>query len=106
MFTQAIHLFAVTGLIFLFSTGSTVARAETRDNTVQESATLNLKDSGYRGIWYMNQPSGDEYVYKYSGGLGTYCAKHIPFAVYSEKANRTFFVYGGTSEGERNLLAM
>ncbi|MGI5818505.1 MAG: BNR-4 repeat-containing protein [Armatimonadota bacterium] len=61
---------------------------------------------GYRGIWYYNQKSDDEYVYKYSGGLGTYCAKHIPFAVYSPEANRTFFVYGGTSEGERNLLAM
>ena len=61
---------------------------------------------GYRGIWYYNQESGDEYVYKYSGGLGTYCAKHIPFAVYSPEANRTFFVYGGTSEGRHNLLAM
>ncbi len=107
MFTQAIHLFAVTGLIFLFSTGSTVAWAETRDNTVQESATLNLKDSGYRGIWYMNQPSGDEYVYKYSGGLGTYCAKHRPFAVYCPQVNKTFFCYGGTSKGSnRELLHM
>ncbi len=35
-----------------------------------------MKDDGYRGIWYMNQPSGDEYAFKYSGGLGTYCAKH------------------------------
>lgn len=65
---------------------------------------------GYRGIWYYNQPSDDEYVYKYSGGLGTYCAKHIPFAVYSEEANKTFFVYGGTSAREdpedQNLLAM
>ena len=26
--------------------------------------TLNRKDDGYRGIWYYNQPSGDEYVYK------------------------------------------
>ncbi len=31
--------------------------------------TINARDTGYRGIWYMNQPSGDEYVYKYSGGL-------------------------------------
>ena len=46
--------------------------------------TWNRKDDGYRGIWYMNQPSGDEYVYKYSGGLGTYCAKHKLFAVYCE----------------------
>ena len=59
--------------------------------------TLNEKDTGYRGIWYMNQPSNDEYVYKYSGGLGTYCAKHQPFAVYSPEANKTFFCYGGTS---------
>ncbi|MBM3881442.1 MAG: hypothetical protein FJ387_17245 [Verrucomicrobia bacterium] len=25
--------------------------------------TLNRKADGYRGIWYMNQPSNDEYVY-------------------------------------------
>ena len=37
-----------------------------------QALTINAKDTGYRGIWYMNQPSGDEYVYKYSGGLGTY----------------------------------
>ena len=50
--------------------------------TAAEPVTLNIKDDGYRGIWYMNQPSNDEYVYKYSGGLGTYCAKHKPFAIY------------------------
>jgi len=43
----------------------------------------NAKEDGYRGVWYMNQPSGDEYVFKYSGGLGTYCAKHIPHAWYA-----------------------
>jgi hypothetical protein len=53
-----------------------------------QSLTLNEKDTGYRGIWYMNQPSGDEYVYKYSGGLGTYCAKHKPFAVYCDKVKQ------------------
>lgn len=51
---------------------------------------------GYHGTWYYNQKTGDEYVYKYSGGLGTYCADHIPLAVYSPQANKTFFVYGGT----------
>jgi len=56
---------------------------------------INAKDTGYRGIWYMNQPSRDEYVYKYSGGLGTYCAKHKPFAVYCDKVKKTFFCYGG-----------
>lgn len=69
--------------------------------------TLNRRDTGYRGIWYMNQPSGDEYVYKYSGGLGTYCAKHQPFAVYSEEAHKTFFCYGGsTRDDSQHLLEM
>ena len=78
--------------------------------SVDESAqtfTINTKDTGYRGIWYMNQPSGDEYVYKYSGGLGTYCAKHKPFAVYSDKVKKTFFCYGGTTtDSNRKLLHM
>lgn len=69
--------------------------------------TLNARDDGYRGIWYMNQPSHDEYVYKYSGGLGTYCAKHKPFAVYCDEAGKTFFCYGGTTkESNRALLHM
>lgn len=55
-----------------------------------------VKADGYRGIWCSNQPSDDEYVYKYSGGLGTYCAKHLPLAVYAAAVNKTFFVYGGT----------
>jgi hypothetical protein len=71
------------------------------------AVTLNAKDVGYRGIWYMNQPSRDEYVYKYSGGLGTYCAKHRPFAVYSDKAKKTFFCYGGAAgDSNRKLLHM
>ncbi|HNX79375.1 MAG TPA: BNR-4 repeat-containing protein [Prolixibacteraceae bacterium] len=61
---------------------------------------------GYRGIWFeLNQkyPYGD----KYSGGLGTYTADHIPMAIYVEEVNKTFFVYGGTtSETERHLLCM
>lgn len=63
---------------------------------------------GYRGIWYSNQPTNDEYVYKYSGGLGTYCAKHIPMAIYAAQVNKTFFVYGGASKpsGAGPLLAM
>ncbi|QEG01937.1 hypothetical protein Mal15_60180 [Stieleria maiorica] len=69
--------------------------------------TLNQKADGYRGIWYMNQPSGDEYVYKYSGGLGTYCAKHRPFAIYCPQVNKTFFCYGGaTKDDSRKLLHM
>ena len=60
---------------------------------------------GYCGIWYSNQPSDDEYRYKYSGGLGTYCAKHLPFHVYAPEADKTFFVYGGTKGlGEKEPL--
>lgn len=73
----------------------------------QRSVNLNnTKIDGYRGIWFeLNQkfPYGD----KYSGGLGTYTAKHMPLAIYSSKANKTFFVYGGTTEKEeRHLLCM
>ena len=72
-----------------------------------DAITLNRKADGYRGIWYMNQPSHDEYVYKYSGGLGTYCAKHKPFAIYCKEVNTTFFCYGGTTtDGKQNLLHM
>ncbi len=62
--------------------------------------------AGYRGIWFdLGQTS--EYGSKYSGGLGTYTAKHCPLAIYSKKANKTFFVFGGTPKAsERRLLAM
>lgn len=61
---------------------------------------------GYKGIWFtLGQFS--EYGDKYSGGLGTYTAKHIPLAIYSKKVNKTFFVYGGTTaEENRYLLCM
>ncbi len=64
------------------------------------------KMDGYRGIWYSNQATNDEYVWKYSGGLGTYCAKHIPLAVYAPEVNKTFFVYGGRAEDANRLLMM
>ena len=64
------------------------------------------KDSGYRGIWYYNQPTGDQYAFKYAGGLGTYCAQHIPFAVYAPEVNKTFFVYGGAKDNENRLMEM
>ncbi len=72
----------------------------------QDRDTLERAD-GYRGIWYSNQPSKDEYRYKYSGGLGTYCAKHRPFAVYCEEVDKTFFCYGGApADDPRRLLHM
>ncbi len=62
------------------------------------------KDDGYRGIWYYNQPSNDEYKYKYSGGFATYPQQHVPIAYYSQEANKTFFCYGGTVKGKNELL--
>ncbi|MDI6828239.1 MAG: hypothetical protein QME62_07140, partial [Armatimonadota bacterium] len=75
---------------------------------VAVSGVLNPKAEGYRGIWYSNQPSGDEYAYKYSGGLGTYCADHIPLAIYAPKVSKTFFVYGGSKglDDPKPLLEM
>jgi hypothetical protein len=62
-------------------------------------------DDGYRGIWFaLGQRS--EFGDKYSGGLGTYTANHIPLAIYAPEVDKTFFVYGGTRKGERHLLAM
>ena len=47
-----------------------------------------------------------EYGDKYSGGLGTYTAKHHPLAIYSEEANKTFFVYGGTTGPEKPFFQL
>ncbi len=69
------------------------------------SAGENPKEDGYRGIWFtLGQRS--EHGDKYSGGMGTYTANHVPIAIYSKVANKTFFVYGGTRRGQRHLLAM
>ena len=54
-------------------------------------------DDGYRGIWYYNQPSKDEYKYKYSGGMATYPQQHAPIAIYCQEVDKTYFVYGGTT---------
>lgn len=62
------------------------------------------KADGYKGIWFtLGQFSA--YGDKYSGGLGTYTANHVPVAIYNRTANKTFFVYGATSaENEKHLL--
>lgn len=63
-------------------------------------------DDGYRGIWYSNQPSKDEYRYKYSGGFATYPQQQLPVAVYAKEVNKTFFCYGGRSREKNELLHM
>ncbi len=64
------------------------------------------RDDGYRGIWYQNQPSGDVYRYKYSGGFATYPQQQLPIAYYSKEAGKTFFCYGGRSKEKNELLHM
>jgi hypothetical protein len=61
---------------------------------------------GYRGCWYSVGPTGDEYAYKYSGGLATYPQQHAPVAVHAPAANKTFFVYGGAAPGGKSILHM
>lgn len=74
-----------------------------KDGNKAEATILQTKADGFKGIWYMNQPSNDEYVYKYSGGLGTYPANHRPFAVYRKEVDKTFFCFGGTDDTNSTL---
>jgi len=69
-------------------------------------SSQNPKTEGYKGIWFtLGQFS--EYGDKYSGGLGTYTADHIPLAIYSPQVKKTFFIYGGTTRAdEKHLLIM
>jgi hypothetical protein len=70
------------------------------------SFSQNHRANGYKGIWFtLGQFS--QYGDKYSGGLGTYTSSHVPIAIYDKNADKTFFVYGGTtSKDERHLLIM
>ncbi|WP_080905077.1 BNR-4 repeat-containing protein [Parabacteroides sp. Marseille-P3160] len=69
-----------------------------RIGVVQGQNLNNQRIDGYKGIWFtLGQFS--EFGDKYSGGLGTYTAKHIPLAIYAPEVQKTFFVYGGIAEG-------
>lgn len=58
---------------------------------------------GFRGIWFeLGQKS--EHGDKYSGGLGTYTANHVPMAHYVKEVGRTYFTWGGTPAGDKRLL--
>jgi hypothetical protein len=76
-----------------------------RDRPPVLAGEANLRDDGYRGIWF-TLGQMQEYGDKYSGGLATYTANHVPMAIYSKAANKTFFVYGGAKQGKRYLLHM
>lgn len=73
--------------------------------TFAADAVVAPRAEGYRGIWFtLGQMS--EHGDKYSGGLGTYTANHNPLAVYAAAVDKTFFVYGGSPAGERQLLCL
>jgi hypothetical protein len=96
--------------------------ASADDGAVAEAAPRRI--DGYKGIWFTlgqfyGKGIGTEryapasrrpvfpYGDKYSGGLGTYTAKHVPLAIYAPQVEKTFFVYGGTTgPGQRYLLCM
>lgn len=93
-------VFAVT-----FGFAQSTASPPAKDAKPPFTGDKSRPDDGYRGIWFtLGQFSkhGD----KYSGGLGTYTANHIPLAVYAPQVNKTFFVYGGTIKDKRHLLIM
>lgn len=69
-----------------------------------EGELMNVKANGFNGIWGKSIPSNDKYVYVYSGGLGTYTAKHRPFAIYAKEVNKTFFCFGGTDDTNSTLF--
>lgn len=89
--TRAVDRITVPGLLALLAAYAAVAQP---------------KDDGYRGVWYSNQPSKDEYRYKYSGGFATYPQQMLPFAYYAREVNKTFFCYGGRSREKNELLHM
>ncbi len=97
---------------------SAIPAQEGSDEQVAET-TLKPKDDGYRGIWFTLGQYSDapaalhsankkfwDYGDKYSGGLGTYTAKHVPIAIYAPQVNKTFFCYGGAKGGKRYLYNM
>jgi len=52
-----------------------------------EGVIATEKADGYRGIWF-TLGQFREYGDKYSGGLGTYTANHVPIAVHAPEVQR------------------
>jgi len=55
------------------------------------------------GLWSRSGPLY-EYGYKLAGGLATFSAQHRPPAIYSPEADKTFFLYCGTTSPEESHL--
>ncbi|MGD9127464.1 MAG: BNR-4 repeat-containing protein [Planctomycetia bacterium] len=117
IFVTALFVTALSGhdsaLYATVNDGGSKATASDQDQT------LKSKDAGYRGIWYtLGQYTSDlknkkyrhtrywKYGDKNCGGLGTGFVKHVPIAVYAPEVKKTFFVYGGSKNGETHLYNM
>ncbi len=71
--------------------------------SAQAKPAVTPQADGFRGIWFeLGQKS--EHGDKYSGGLGTYTANHVPMAHYVKKVNRTYFTWGGTPDAKQRRL--
>lgn len=107
---NAVRTAAVVSTLASILLGGTLSAIADNPNTNR----VKRKDDGYRGIWftlgqYSDTPDAKRfwpYGDKYSGGLGTYTAKHVPIAIYAPEARKTFFCYGGAREGKRYLYNM
>lgn len=65
----------------------------------RSAAVENPTADGYYGIWYAIGG-------RYGGGFALFPSQHAPSAVYRAAVKKTFFVYGGTAPGKRQVQAM
>ncbi|MDF9834209.1 hypothetical protein M2103_002451 [Ereboglobus sp. PH5-5] len=103
---SAYHL-ALALTLVLLGLSPAAARAQSPGSppAPDQPSLNNKKIDGYKGIWFtLGQfgPHGD----KYSGGLATYTAKHIPLAIHSPEAQKTFFVYGGITPDRKSAAEL
>ncbi|MBX3180929.1 MAG: BNR-4 repeat-containing protein [Candidatus Hydrogenedentes bacterium] len=85
-----------------------VALGEQTESRETRFYTYTRTVDGYRGIWFTLGQIQGEYGDKYSAG-SAFAWSHTltPMAVYAPEADKTFFVYSGTtSPEERYLLTM
>lgn len=85
----------VLAALAMLSLASVLTAAEREGFSPLKNSTAD----GYYGIWYAIKGS-------YGGGFALFPSQHSPSAVYRAEVKKTFFVYGGTVPGKRQLQAM
>jgi hypothetical protein len=70
--------------------------------TSSQPSTRPSAAPGFQGIWYRHEPRADDTEPALAGGLATFSMHHVPMAVYSERARKTFFTYGGAAGSPEN----